>query len=120
MVPETTEPACALDTFCTAPKTSAWHSPKRRLSTSEPHTCIYRLREGQSSGHKPGTALKSLEHLRTSHMILQAAGKAKKAHLLQTQPFNETFGQKGQRKRPRLSAESYSELLNMAEKTSDE
>ena len=74
----------------------------------------------QSSGHQPGTALEVRKRLRILHLDLQAAGKAKKAHLLQTQPFKETFGQKGQRKRPRLSAESYSELLNMAEKTSDE
>ena len=41
-------------------------------------------------------------------------GRAKRAHLLQTQPFGATFGRQQQRKRPRLSAESYDGLVDAA------
>ena len=42
------------------------------------------------------------------------AGKAARASLVQTQPFAQTFGAKQTRKRPRLSAETYSDLLGDA------
>ena len=48
---------------------------------------------------------------------LQVAGKAKRSHLLATQPFNNTFGSKAQRKRPRLSSETYGDLLSSAQQT---
>ena len=40
--------------------------------------------------------------------------KAARASLVQTQPFAQTFGAKQTRKRPRLSAETYSDLLGHA------
>lgn len=43
------------------------------------------------------------------------AGRAVRASLTQTQPFAATFGAKQTRKRPRLSAESYNDLLDRAE-----
>ena len=42
------------------------------------------------------------------------AGKAVRASLVQTQPFAQTFGAKQTRKRPRLSAETYTDLLGHA------
>ncbi len=42
------------------------------------------------------------------------AGKAVRASLVQTQPFAQTFGAKQTRKRPRLSAETYSDMLGHA------
>lgn len=42
-------------------------------------------------------------------------GKKKRVHLLSTQPFDETFGPKRQRKRPRLAAEDYAALVADAE-----
>ncbi len=42
------------------------------------------------------------------------AGKAARASLVQTQPFAQTFGARQTRKRPRLSAETYSDLLGHA------
>ena len=41
-------------------------------------------------------------------------GKAARASLVQTQPFAQTFGAKQTRKRPHLSAETYSDLLGHA------
>ena len=38
-----------------------------------------------------------------------------RANLTQTQPFAATFGAKQTRKRPRLSSESYNDLLDRAE-----
>ena len=46
-------------------------------------------------------------------------GKASRVHLLQTQPFQSTFGQKQSRKRPRLGADSYSQLRQAAQDTTD-
>ena len=46
-------------------------------------------------------------------------GKASRVHLLQTQPFQSTFGQKQNRKRPRLAADSYSQLRQSAEAGTD-
>ena len=46
-------------------------------------------------------------------------GKAARSHLLQTQPFAATFGKHQQRKRPRMSVESYSDLLNSAGQSGD-
>lgn len=42
------------------------------------------------------------------------AGKAVRASLVQTQPFAQTFGAKQTRKRPRLSSETYSDMLGHA------
>ena len=42
------------------------------------------------------------------------AGKAARASLVQTQPFAQTFGAKQTRKRPRLSAETYLDMLGHA------
>ena len=42
------------------------------------------------------------------------SGKAVRASLVQTQPFAQTFGAKQTRKRPRLSAETYSDMLGHA------
>ncbi|CAL5224471.1 g7163 [Coccomyxa viridis] len=42
------------------------------------------------------------------------AGKAVRASLVQTQPFAQTFGARQTRKRPRLSAETYSDMLGHA------
>lgn len=47
------------------------------------------------------------------------SGKASRVHLLQTQPFQSTFGQKQNRKRPRLAADSYSQLRQSAEAGTD-
>ena len=52
--------------------------------------------------------------------MLQVAGKAKRSHLLQTQPFASTFGQQAQRKRPRLASETYDDLLRSAQHTDDQ
>ena len=52
--------------------------------------------------------------------LTQVAGKAKRTHLLQTQPFKDTFGQRAQRKRPRLSVETYGDLLTSAQQTDDQ
>ena len=46
-------------------------------------------------------------------------GKAARSHLLQTQPYGTTFGKQQQRKRPRLSTESYSDMLSAAGETGD-
>lgn len=46
-------------------------------------------------------------------------GRAARSHLLTTQPFATTFGRNQQRKRPRLSAESYGELLETSGRSSD-
>ncbi len=40
-----------------------------------------------------------------------AAGKALRANLVQTQPFSSTFGKQATRKKPKLGADSYAELL---------
>ena len=47
------------------------------------------------------------------------SGKAARSHLLATQPYGTTFGKQQQRKRPRLAAESYSELLDAAGEVGD-
>ena len=47
------------------------------------------------------------------------AGKAARAHITQTQPFQTTFGKKQTRKRPKLGADSYSELVQAAEGSAD-
>jgi nuclear GTP-binding protein len=44
-------------------------------------------------------------------------GRQSRSHLLATQPFKETFGAKQTRKRPRIAAESYQELLDTAQET---
>ncbi|KAK9809575.1 hypothetical protein WJX73_003704 [Symbiochloris irregularis] len=46
-------------------------------------------------------------------------GRAARSHLLTTQPFASTFGRNQQRKRPRLAAESYGELLETSGRSSD-
>lgn len=45
----------------------------------------------------------------------KAGGKAARASLVATQPFNATFGKKQTRKRPKLSVDSYQQLLAQAE-----
>lgn len=47
-------------------------------------------------------------------------GKQARSHLLATQPFAQVFGAKKTRKRPRLTAESYRELLASAAATTAE
>lgn len=42
------------------------------------------------------------------------AGKEARASLTQTQPFQQTFGAKQTRKRPKLAAESYDDLFGKA------
>ena len=42
------------------------------------------------------------------------AGKAVRASLTQTQPFSQTFGTKQTPKRPRLSVETYTDLVSQA------
>jgi len=41
------------------------------------------------------------------------AGKAARVNLVQTQPFASTFGKQATRKRPKLGADSYSDMLHM-------
>ena len=48
------------------------------------------------------------------------AGKPVRAHIVQTQPFGTTFGKKQTRKRPKLAADSYNELLEHAQGGADE
>jgi len=47
-------------------------------------------------------------------------GKAARASLVATQPFNATFGKKQTRKRPKLLSESYQDLLVKAEAVTEE
>lgn len=41
-------------------------------------------------------------------------GRAKRSHMLATQPFGTTFGKQQQRKKPKLARESYGDLLEAA------
>ena len=42
------------------------------------------------------------------------AGKARRVQILGTQTFDDTFGKKSQRKRPKLGVDTYEELLTQA------
>ena len=44
-------------------------------------------------------------------------GKEARSHLLQVQPFGSTFGKGQTRKRPKLTADSYNDLLDGAAQT---
>lgn len=46
------------------------------------------------------------------------AGKAARVNLVQTQPFASTFGRQSTRKRPKLSADSYADMLQMVRRPS--
>ena len=45
----------------------------------------------------------------------QKGGKGARADLLAVEPFSDTFGKGAQRKRPKLRAEDYSEMVQKAE-----
>lgn len=47
------------------------------------------------------------------HAAQPSAGKAARVNLVQTQPFASTFGKQATRKRPKLSADSYADMLQM-------
>ena len=49
----------------------------------------------------------------------KTGGKAARVHLLQTQPFKETFGTRHIRKKPKLASDSYQDLLSKAEQTNE-
>ena len=49
----------------------------------------------------------------------RGSGRAARVHLLQTQPYKETFGTSHVRKKPKLASESYQDLLSKAEETND-
>lgn len=49
----------------------------------------------------------------------KTGGRAARVHLLQTQPFKETFGTRHIRKKPKLASDSYQDLLSKAEQTSE-
>lgn len=50
----------------------------------------------------------------------KGAGKAARVNLVQTQPFASTFGRQSTRKRPKLSADSYADMLQMAASTEEQ
>jgi hypothetical protein len=43
--------------------------------------------------------------------LAHVAGKAVRANLVQVQPFATTFGKQATRKRPKLGADNYAEML---------
>src|SRR5262249_41255020 len=43
--------------------------------------------------------------------------KVSKMHMLETEPFADTFGSKAQRKRPKLAVASFDEMINRVETT---
>lgn len=49
----------------------------------------------------------------------KTSGRVARAHLLQTQPYRETFGARHIRKKPKLGSDSYQELLSKAEQTNE-
>ncbi|KAL4452383.1 hypothetical protein ABPG75_008045 [Micractinium tetrahymenae] len=49
----------------------------------------------------------------------KGAGKAARVNLVQTQPFASTFGKQATRKRPKLGADSYADMLQMAASTEE-
>ncbi|KAL3138740.1 Nuclear/nucleolar GTPase 2 [Trebouxia sp. C0010 RCD-2024] len=49
----------------------------------------------------------------------KTGGRAARVHLLQTQPFKETFGSHHIRKKPKLASDSYQDLLSKAEQTNE-
>jgi len=49
----------------------------------------------------------------------KTSGRAARAHLLQTQPYKETFGARHIRKKPKLGSDSYQDLLSKAEQTNE-
>ena len=49
----------------------------------------------------------------------KASGKAARMHLLQTQPYKETFGTKHVRKKPKLGTDTYEDFLTKAEQTNE-
>ena len=49
----------------------------------------------------------------------KASGKAARVHLLQTQPYKETFGTKHVRKKPKLGTDTYEDFLSKAEEITE-
>ena len=49
----------------------------------------------------------------------KASGRAASVHLLQTQPYKDTFGTRHIRKKPKLASDSYNDLLSKAEQTTE-
>ena len=49
----------------------------------------------------------------------EASGKAARLHLLQTQPYKETFGTKHVRKKPKLVTDTYEDLLSKAQQITE-
>ncbi len=49
----------------------------------------------------------------------KTSGRAARVHLLQTQPYKETFGARHIRKKPKLASDSYQDLLSKAEQTNE-
>ena len=49
----------------------------------------------------------------------KTSGRAARVHLLQTQPFKETFGRRHIRKKPKLASDSYQDLLSKAEQINE-
>lgn len=72
-----------------------------------------------------GNALKSnytilLKERKLPLSLLTESQKTKRVHLLATEPFDETFGARSRRKRPRLAASELSSLVSSASRKSEE